>query len=95
MGNVNKSRANLQILAKRGTDSRFVLKVNLKILRPMSSRSSILKTQNRVHTKHEYKPCSNSHDNYCSYTSKSAKHEAQIVKAEFVSSESDITRVEL
>ena len=45
---------NLQISAKHGTPSRFVVKVNLKSLCPKSSQGSILKSQNRVNAKHEY-----------------------------------------
>ena len=45
-----------QISAKRGTESRFVVEANLKSLYPKSSRGSILKSQNRVYTKHEYQP---------------------------------------
>ena len=45
-----------QISAKRGTDSRFILEANLKSLYPTSSRSSILKPQNRVQSKHDYNP---------------------------------------
>ena len=49
-----------QISAKRGTDSRFDLEENLKSLYPRSSRSSIMKKQNRAKLKQEYKPSSNS-----------------------------------
>ena len=44
-----------QISAKWGTDSRFVVEVNLKSLCPKSSQS-----QNRVQSKHKYQPGSNS-----------------------------------
>ena len=47
-----------QILAKRGTDSRFVVEANLKSLCPKWSRGLILKSQNCVSTKHEYQPSS-------------------------------------
>ena len=49
-----------QISAKCGTDSKFVLEANLKSLYPSLSRSSILKTQNRNQSKHDYKPGSKS-----------------------------------
>ena len=78
-----------QILAKRGPDSRFVLEANLKSLCPKSSWSSILKTQNRVETMHEYLVSNRA----CLY--KSAKLEARIVKPESESFESNITQVEL
>ena len=61
-----------QISAKQGTDSRFVLEANLKTLRSRSSRSLILKTQNRVQSKHDYKPSSNL-----------LEYEVRIVKADF------------
>ena len=56
-----------QISAKWGPDSRLVLEANLKIMCPRLSRSSILKTQNRVQAKHEYKPGSNSLKYYRSW----------------------------
>ena len=56
-----------QILAERGTDSRFVLKANIKSLYPKSSRNSILKTQNGDQLKHDYKPGSNLLEYHRSY----------------------------
>ena len=40
----------------RGPNSRFVIKANIKTLWPKSSPSSILITQTRAHTNHDYKP---------------------------------------
>ena len=45
-----------QISAKRGTDSRFLVKANLKIMCPKLRWGSILKSQSRVYTKYEYPP---------------------------------------
>ena len=49
-GNVNQVSANLS------PDSTFAIKANIKSLCPKLSRGSILKSQNRVYTKHEYQP---------------------------------------
>ena len=46
----------MQISAKQGTDSRFVVEANLKSLCPKSRWGSILKSQNHVNTNHEYQP---------------------------------------
>ena len=61
-----------------------------------------MKPQNRAKWKHKYKPGSNSFKYYRSYTNtesyndyNSANHEAQIVKAKFESSNSNIIPVEL
>ena len=43
-----------QISVKQGTDSRFVVKANIKSLCPKSTRGSILKSENCDYTKHEY-----------------------------------------
>ena len=45
-----------QVSANRGPDSTFAIKANIKSLCPKLSRGSILKSQNRVYTKHEYQP---------------------------------------
>ena len=60
--NEKQKSKSYQILAKRCADLRFALKANF------NSRSSIKKTQNRVQTKHEYKPGSKSLEFYRSYT---------------------------
>ena len=75
---------NMQISAKQGIDSRFVVEANLKSLCPKSTRGSILKSKNRVNTKHEYQP-----------GSKMVEYEARIVKVDFWRSDLNITRVEL
>ena len=46
----------LQVSANRGPDSTFVVEANIKSLCHKSSQGSILKSQNRVYTKHEYQP---------------------------------------
>ena len=56
-----------QIWAKLGTDSRFVLEANLKSLYPRSSRSSIVKAQNRDQSTHNYKPGAKSLEYHRSY----------------------------
>ena len=43
-------------MANRGPDSRFVLEVNIKVLKPKSKRSLIIITQNHAYTKYEYQP---------------------------------------
>ena len=63
-----------QISVNQGTDSRFVLESCLKSVQPRSSRSSILKTQNGIQSKHKY---------HCSYTNTDASLFGFFVKAEF------------
>ena len=46
----------VQVSANQGPDSTFAVEANIKSLGPKSNRGSILKSQNRVHTKHEYQP---------------------------------------
>ena len=46
----------VQVSANQGPDSTFAVEANINSLCPKSSRGSILKSQNHVHTKHEYQP---------------------------------------
>ena len=73
-----------QISAKQGTDSRFVLKANLESLKPNSSRSSILKPQNCVKSKHEYKPGSNLLEYRRSHRNTDLCNDLFIPKCEFI-----------
>ena len=50
------SKGTLQVLVNRGPDSTFAVEANIKSLCRKSSQGSILKSQNRVYTKHEYHP---------------------------------------
>ena len=68
--------------ANRGPDSRFVFEANIKTMWPKSSRSLILITLNGVYTKHKSQPGSKSGEYHHAYT-----------KADFWSSNSNITWV--
>ena len=86
-----------QVSTNRGPDLTFAVEAKIKSLCHKSSRGSILKSQNRVYTKHEYQPGSkmveylmvfDAYTNLCyeiniRACNKSAKLEARIVKADF------------